>query len=123
MGPTRTSAGSASSCVIRRPIDGGATWSLSKDAEQSEIDRQVEESQVESEFVLPAAAAPPPHIVSAPPTSSTTVCVFLLNLLTHLHSEVILKSSFGPIKVKLCRCSCGCLIESDIDTITTDKLD
>lgn len=29
--------------VIRRPIDGGATWSLNKDAEQSEIDRQVEE--------------------------------------------------------------------------------
>lgn len=37
--------------------------------------------------------------------------------------EVILKTRFGPIKLKLYSPSCGCLIESDIDTITTDKLD
>lgn len=37
--------------------------------------------------------------------------------------EVILKTRFAPIKLKLYSRSCGCLIESDIDTITTDKLD
>lgn len=58
--------------------------------------------------ILPAPFIPPPPFS----ISSHTFPV-----------EVILKTRFGPINLKLYSRSCGGLIESDIDTITTDKLD
>lgn len=67
------------------------------------------------------------HIVSARLSPSFHRPLFFFSSFSiDLHTfsvEVILKTRFGPIKLKLYSPSWGCLIESDIDTITTDKLD
>lgn len=79
---------------------------------------------------LKLICAPPlllPHIVSwrlSSPSSCPPLSIFSPSIYSHTFPvEVILKTRFGPIKLKLYSPSCGCLIESDIDTITTDKLD
>lgn len=66
------------------------------------------------------------HIVSRRTHPPSIFFSHFLCLCIYTHTfpvEVILKTRFGPIKLKLYSPSCGCLIESDIDTITTDKLD